>query len=303
MSLIDKSNNPIEIFYSYSHKDEKLRSKIETHLSLLKQQGLVIDWHDRKINAGKELQREINNYINTAQIILLLVSPDFLASEYLYSIEMKRAMERHEAGACYVIPIILRPVAWENTAFSKLRILPTNGVPVTSWSNRDKAFLDIAQGIEKVVKELLYDDEIATQAKLLLDSAQEQEDSLAKAHILVIDDDEHSNVLLRFVLEKEGYIVSTECNPQTALKRIENEELDLILLDVNMPYMDGFAFLAKLRAKGNKAVVIMVTARDQVTDKIYGFKLGTDDYITKPFNHEELALRVKACLRRKKSAG
>ncbi|SRR6266436_2206735 len=95
---------------------------------------------------------EINIHLNSAQIILLLVSPDFLASEYCYGDEVERAMKRHEAGEAIVIPIILRPVEWEDTPFSKLQPLPTDGRPATRWRNLDEAFLDIERGIRKAIK-------------------------------------------------------------------------------------------------------------------------------------------------------
>ena len=100
---------PLEVFYSYSHEDETLRDELAKHLSLLEREGIVHSWHDRKIGAGKELGEEIDAHLEGADLILLLVSPDFMASEYCYGKEVKRAMARHEAGAARVIPIILRP--------------------------------------------------------------------------------------------------------------------------------------------------------------------------------------------------
>ena len=144
----------IEIFYSYAHEDEALRNELNKHLSVLKQQGLITDWYDRNISAGTKWEQEIDIHLNTAHIILLLVSPDFLASHYCSSVEMKRAMERHEAGEARVIPIILREVDWKGAPFDKLQVLPTNGKPVKSGRNCDKAFLDVAQGIRKAVEEL-----------------------------------------------------------------------------------------------------------------------------------------------------
>src|SRR5947207_5640960 len=110
----------IEIFFSYAHKDTKLREDLEKQLSLLKWQGLIIGWHDRRIAPGQEWSGEIDAHLDRAQIILLLISPDFMASNYCYGIEMKRAMERHEKGEAKVIPIILRPVDWHDALFSKL---------------------------------------------------------------------------------------------------------------------------------------------------------------------------------------
>ena len=147
----------IEIFFSYAHKDEKLREDLEKQLSLLKWQGLITGWHDRRIGAGREWSGEIDAHLDKAQIILLLISPDFMASDYCYGIEMKRAMERHERREAHVIPVILRPVDWHDALFAKLEILPTGGKAVTKWRNRDEAFLDVAKGIRKVVQELLQD--------------------------------------------------------------------------------------------------------------------------------------------------
>jgi hypothetical protein len=100
----------LEVFFSYAHEDEELRNRLAKHLSILKRQRLISAWHDRQIGAGKEWDREINEHLERAQIILLLVSAGFLASDYCYDIEMKRALERHEAKEARVIPIILKPV-------------------------------------------------------------------------------------------------------------------------------------------------------------------------------------------------
>jgi TIR domain/CHAT domain len=144
----------VEIFYCYAHNDERLKKKLEIHLSLLKQEGLINGWYDREIRAGTEWSSEIEAHLNSAHIILLLVSPDFMASDYCYSIEMKRALERHDAQDARVIPIILRPTDWERAPFSKLQVLPADRKPVTRWSDRDAALLHVAQDIRKVVDEL-----------------------------------------------------------------------------------------------------------------------------------------------------
>lgn len=144
----------IEIFYSYSHKDEHLRDELDTHLSLLKRQKLITGWYDRAIEGGEEFSKEIAEHLNNAPIILLLVSPAFMASDYCYEKEMMRAMERHEANEARVIPIILRPCEWHDAPFGKLKALPKDGKPVVTWSNRDEAFLDVAKGVRVVVNSL-----------------------------------------------------------------------------------------------------------------------------------------------------
>src|ERR1044072_2540193 len=145
--------NPLKIFFSYSQKDKNLRDKLEEQLSLLKNQKLVSTWHDRKFFPGDEFDREISENLEDADLILLLVSPSFIASKYCYEKEMVRALERHEAKEARVIPIILRPCDWNTAPFGKLVALPENGKPVTTWSNRDNAFLSIAQGIRKYIEE------------------------------------------------------------------------------------------------------------------------------------------------------
>ena len=141
-----------EVFFSYSHRDEALRDELAKHLSILKRQGIIESWHDRGITAGSEWAGEIDAHLNSAQVILLLISADFLASDYCYDIELKQAMERHEAREAVVIPIILKPVDWHGAPFGKLQALPKNAQPVTAWPSQDEAFLNVAQGIRKAVE-------------------------------------------------------------------------------------------------------------------------------------------------------
>ena len=145
---------PIEIFFSYSHKDEVQRDELAKQLIILERQGYITLWHDQRIVPGQQWADQIDNKLNTAHIILLLISPDFIASDYCYGIEMARAMERHEQGEAIVIPIILRPVHWKEAPFGKLEALPKNAKPVKNWQNEDEAFFNIAEGIRKVVIEL-----------------------------------------------------------------------------------------------------------------------------------------------------
>ena len=146
------SGQLIEVFFSYAHEDEKLRNELAKHLTLLERQEVIGSWHDREITAGTEWRGQIEQHLESAQVILLLISSSFLASDYCYDIELKRAMERHRAGSARVIPIILRAVDWQGTEFAELQALPASGKPVTSWDNLDEAFTDIAKGIRKAVE-------------------------------------------------------------------------------------------------------------------------------------------------------
>ncbi len=151
--MID-SQSTITAFISYSHRDEALLNQLRPHLATLKRQGLIQTWDDRQIAGGSEWAEAIAHNLETADIILLLISADFIASDYCWGIELQRAIARHDNGSARVIPIILRPVDWDDTPFRRLQALPKGGKPVTEWENLDTALVDIARGVRKVVEEL-----------------------------------------------------------------------------------------------------------------------------------------------------
>jgi hypothetical protein len=152
---------PIDVFFSYSHKDEELRDQLASHLKILERTGAIRSWHDRQIGAGEEWKDAIDSNLEKARVILLLVSSDFLASDYCYDIEMKRAIERHDAGEARVVPIILRECQWQKekdggggAPFAKLNALPRDGKAVTSWANRDEAWKNVTEGLRAAIKAL-----------------------------------------------------------------------------------------------------------------------------------------------------
>jgi len=152
-SVGDRHHRPLQLFYSYSHRDESLRDELETRLKLLERNGLIQSWHDRRITPGIEWQKELDQKLEQADIILLLVSPDFIASDYCYEIEMTRALQRHKTGEAIVIPILLRSgVDLNSSSFSHLQALPTDLKPVTKWSDRDDAWHNVEQGIKHVIQ-------------------------------------------------------------------------------------------------------------------------------------------------------
>jgi len=158
-SLQEAKTGPISLFVSYSHKDREFREELEKHLAILKHLGVIATWNDRRIEAGTEWRTAIDENLRSAQVILLLVSPDFIASDYCYDVEVKLAMDRHEAHEASVVPVILREVMWDQAPFGKLQALPADAKPVTAWVNRDAAFADVARGIRGLVES------IASQAK------------------------------------------------------------------------------------------------------------------------------------------
>jgi internalin A len=154
IDMREMKERPIRLFYSYSHQDERLRNELETHLKLLQRQGMIETWHDRKIEAGDEWKRKIDENLERADIILLLISADFIASNYCYEIEMKRALERHENGEARVIAVIVRDCNWRIAPFAKLQALPKDGKAVKKWPDKDSAWQNVAEGIQGVVEEI-----------------------------------------------------------------------------------------------------------------------------------------------------
>ena len=144
----------LSVFISYSHKDNALREELETHLKILQRQGMIQTWSDRCILPGDEWKDEIDDKLNRADIILLLISSDFIASDYCYDIEMKRAMERHANDEAVVIPVVLRHCDWKSTPFSKLGVSPKDGVPVKDWDDPDRAWLNVETSIRQVAESL-----------------------------------------------------------------------------------------------------------------------------------------------------
>jgi hypothetical protein len=124
---------PLNLFISYSHKDESLRKALGDHIAVLQREGVIDTWHDRQITAGKDWDGEINSELESADIILCLVSAGFLASAYCQDKELKRALERHDAGEALVIPVIVRPSDWESSPLGRLQALPTGAKPVLIW--------------------------------------------------------------------------------------------------------------------------------------------------------------------------
>jgi hypothetical protein len=146
--------NALKVFVSYSHADETLKNQLVAHLKPLEHAGLIALWHDLKLNAGDEWDAMVARNLDEADIILLLISVDFINSKYCYERELERALERHTAQQTTVVPIILRSCMWSNTPFSTLQALPKEGKAVTAWPDKDEAFLSVAEGLRRVVDDL-----------------------------------------------------------------------------------------------------------------------------------------------------
>jgi len=153
--MTDSGSSQVYIFTSYAHEDEPLKNEMDKYLKVLKRSGKIDTWNDRALIAGQEWDKTIMEELNKANIILLLVSVDFNASDFIWDKELAEAMRRHEQGTAFVVPVILRNCKWTDMPYAKLQALPLNAKPITEYSNRDQAFTEVATGIERLVDYIL----------------------------------------------------------------------------------------------------------------------------------------------------
>lgn len=144
----------LSVFISYSHVDDHLKAELVKHLKPLERLHYINAWHDGKIKPGDLWERSILKEIESSDIILLLVSIDFINSKYCYEVELERALELHASGKAKVIPIILRSCLWHQMTFGKLQALPREGRPVKEWPDQDQALAGIAEGVRQIAEEL-----------------------------------------------------------------------------------------------------------------------------------------------------
>jgi hypothetical protein len=142
------------LVFSYAHADEGLRNELEKHLSPLKRMGRISTWHDRRIVPGEEFEGQIDQHFAEADILLPLISSDFIASDYCYEIEMTNALQRHERGEAIVIPVILRPCAWHKLPFGKLLAATVDGKPITQFASYDEGFVQVVDAVSRALDKL-----------------------------------------------------------------------------------------------------------------------------------------------------
>jgi hypothetical protein len=156
-NILSSALRPASVFMVYSYRDESLKDELSVHLADLRRQGVIDPWHLHAIEAEDEWDSTLRRQIESVQIVLLLVSPNLLASDFVYDVELRRILERHSQGVTRVIPIILSPGNWQNAPFAKLQVLPKDGRPITEWENRDDAFRSVTQGIRFVAEQIQKD--------------------------------------------------------------------------------------------------------------------------------------------------
>jgi TIR domain len=304
------ADRALDLVVSYAHKDEALKQEFLVHLSPLRRQGIIRAWHDRDIDAGTEWKQEIDEQFNTADIIVLLVSPDFLNSDYCYDVEMKKALERHERGECRVIPVFLRACDWKGAPFGKLQGLPDDAIPVVSsqWPSRDDAFLRVVQGIRRVAEKLRSAPAITSQpVRRAVEITPIPDEQFAKTESI---DDSGPGVLLNdkyfeadAVIEKERNEFEVRVAPSSA-----EEEADLRALRGDNGYQSietsfahgNDAFAAHIRnartesTAGRRVWCVEIQRRDTHQ---YTYDFGTSDRATA---EQVLAARARHILLGKK---
>ena len=180
---------PFKIFISYSHLDENYKDQLLVHLSSLKRRGIINEWHDRKLIPGQDWDGTIKQELLDSDIILLLISADFIASNYCYDVEIKKALERHEQNDAIVIPIVLRPCDWKDLPFSKIQALPKDAKPLSTWANLDEGFMNIISGIKTLTKTELdvspTEDKISSQDKSISSSEDSIIGRLPRGYLLI----------------------------------------------------------------------------------------------------------------------
>ncbi|KYF75481.1 hypothetical protein BE17_33675 [Sorangium cellulosum] len=148
------ARRPLRVVFGYSRRDDEYRDRLHVHLTPLRRQGLIDTWHDALMDPGVNVRAAVNDRFDAADIVLLLISASFLASDFSYGDVMQRVLARHNAGETRVVPILLSPCDWQGSPYGELQALPRNARPITSWTDHDEAFLDVVRSIRLLVEEL-----------------------------------------------------------------------------------------------------------------------------------------------------
>jgi type III secretion system-like peptide-binding chaperone/TIR domain-containing protein len=281
---------PLRLFYSYSHRDERMLERLQKHLSMLRRRGLITEWSDRAIEAGSEWRAEIARELDAANVILLLVSADFLASDFCWEEEMKVAVERADRGDAKVIAVMLRPVdGWDDTPFAKLQVVPKDGRPITRWADTELAFSDAAGKIRTAVQDYLRsatgavprsasigvdgsnDDDLAKRSAELAEALDELRSDQAVGH-LIVNADAARNYYAQFAADGDTYwceVVANEfLEPADALDDAQVSRLGSLGWGPPAGSIPNWWFVPDTATTAEVAILVIRTLRD-----VYGVSL------------------------------
>ncbi|HEY8688924.1 MAG TPA: toll/interleukin-1 receptor domain-containing protein [Chitinophagaceae bacterium] len=139
-------------FISYSHLDNQMLDRLHKHLAQLQRDGIITAWTDQEILAGGKLNQNISSSLSNSKLFIALLSPDYLASNYCYEKEFEKALEMEKQRKLIIVPVILEPCDWLNTPFKEFKALPKDGKAVSTWENKNTAFLDIIQNLRRLIE-------------------------------------------------------------------------------------------------------------------------------------------------------
>ena len=268
---------PVEVFISYSHKDEKLKDRLVEHLSLLKRQGYINVWHDRVIKAGQNWSSAIDTALDNSELVLCLVSPSFIGSDYCYGVEMQRALDNHRTGQTTVIPIILRPVDWTHSPLGDLQALPAGGRPVVDWETRDQAFYEISSSIRSMLEPKSKPDLAAIR--------EPASKNVSICRVVIADDHEIFRQGLRSIIANRHdlELVGEASTGLEAVDLARRLKPDIVIMDIVMPELDGLGATRQIRTEFPTIEILVLTMdeseeliRDLLDAGARGYMLKTD---------------------------
>ena len=272
----------VKVFYSYSHKDAAFRDRIEEALAMLKRADIISQWHDRGIGPGTEWRSQIDSNLESADLILLLVSQSFLASDYCYDAEMMKAMELHNAGRARVIPIILRPCDWKAAPFAKLQALPRDGKAIIHWRPQDDAYLDVTRSIREVVTLI--------QIELL------EEELKSVNRVIVLDDERVISDTLAMILNHHGFQTRVGYTGEQGLRIAQEFKPDLIVSDVIMAGLNGIDMSIQIRKMFPDCTILLFSGQAATADLLEKSRSHGYDFeiLAKPVHPQDLLNKLRA---------
>jgi hypothetical protein len=143
------------LFLSYAHEDRDIVAELRKHLAPLQHEQIVTDWYDLELMPGDDWDREILSQLASSDLVIVMISADFLASNYAYGRELRLALNLHDQERVHLLPVIGRNCKWQNLPFARLQVLPEGAVAINSWQSRDDAFVSVVLGVERVAREIL----------------------------------------------------------------------------------------------------------------------------------------------------
>ena len=273
------------IFYSYSSRDEVMRQELDAHLSVLRHEGLVDTWSFREVPAGCAWDTEIRTQLESASIILFLVSASFLNSQYVWQVEVSAALQRHKRGEVVIIPVIIRKCDWKRSVLGTLEALPAAGKPVASFRSHDDGWLQVVDGIRGIIEKRAVEN--IARAVWAAKPLNEVVIGERAPRILAIEDDTEVATMYWTYFTKRGYsldIARDGC--EASLKYEAGKPYDVVILDLNLPVVSGEEWLAWYLAKGKpETVIIIASGKGSIlrTAREAGVLA-----LTKPFHVQEL---------------